>query len=112
MDNAIEKRMDELRKQAGQFAKAEAEYTYLYEFRKSKLAMLQKHYALQGFDTVAAQDRESRADNEYKKLLTGLKIATEEKTRLFWELKIAMLGAELWRTQQATKRAEIKGYGA
>jgi hypothetical protein len=41
-----------------------------------------------------------------------LKVATEKAERCKWELKIAEMGAGLWQTAQANKRAEMKGYGA
>jgi hypothetical protein len=45
-------------------------------------------------------------------LLDGLKAATEKAEHCKWELKIAEMGAGLWQTAQANKRAEMKGYGA
>ena len=111
-DEAIERRMKELRETAGKFAKAVATREHLDEFKKSKLAILMKKYELEGHKTSAAQEREARADPAYIDLLEGLKVAVEQSEALRWELKIAEIGAEVWRTQQASKRAERKGYGA
>ena len=112
MDSAIEKRLQELREIAGKYAEARAIKEYLDHFRKSKLAILMKHAEVQGYKTTAAQEREARATKDYIDLLEGLRDATKEAERLRWELRIAEVGAELWRTQQATNRAERRGYGA
>lgn len=111
-DSQIERRMQELRETAKQFAKAYALTEYLSEYKKSKLAILSKKYEREGHKTSAAQERESRADPEYRELLVALQSAIEESERLRWELKVAEIGAEVWRTQAANRRAERKGYGA
>ncbi len=105
----IEQRLHELRQIAAEYAKAEADKTYLEHFRHSKLAILMKRYA-KIHPTSAAQDREARADDEYLALLDGLKVATEEAVRLRWELEIAKMGASLYQTSQANKRAELGAY--
>ena len=112
---AIERKMAELRALAAKYAKARAETEYLSQFRKSKLAILMKAYEMKDpdkFKTNAAQDREARADTAYLEVLVGLKEATETSEKALWELRIAQMGAELLRTQQASERAERKGYGA
>ena len=111
MNDAIERRLTELRNIAKQYSKAEAQRVYLEEFRKSKLAILQKKY-MPSFDSVAAQEREARADPEFISLLEGLRVATEDAHRLRWELEVARIGASLWQTSQATKRQEMKAYGS
>jgi DNA repair ATPase RecN len=111
-DEAIERRLQELRETAKKYAAAYANMEYLEEFKKSKLAILMKKYEREGFTTAAAQDREARADKDYQELLAGLQAARELSESLRWELKIAEIGAEVWRTKEASKRAERKGYGA
>ena len=110
MSEAIERRLEELRSLAKQYAKDYAQMGYLEEFKKSKLAILMKDAERKGFTTAAAQEREARAHEDYLALLEGLKEATERSEAARWELRIAEMGAELWRTQQATLRAERKGY--
>lgn len=109
--DAIEKRMQELREQAREYAKAAADRAYLDEYKKSHLAIIMKRYE-HDYPSVAAQEREARADGEYLKTLEGLKAATEAAERLGWELRISMKGADLWQTAQANERAERRGYGA
>lgn len=111
-DKAIERRMQELREKSKEYAEAYATMNHLDEFKKSKLAILMKQAERQGFQTAAAQEREARAHDDYLTLLDNLKTATERCESLRWELKLAELGAEIWRTKQANQRAERKGYGA
>jgi hypothetical protein len=104
----LEERFHELREQAGRYAKAAAEKAYLEHFRKSQLAILMKEYEGKGFETAVAQDREARADQRYITTLEGLREATEIAERERWELNIAKMGFEAWRSKQATARAEME----
>ena len=110
-DEKIESRMAELRELSATYAKAYATKSYLEEFKRSKLAILQKKYEPK-HKTTAAQEREARADPEYRELLEALREATEQSERLRWQLKWAEIGVEVWRTQESSKRAEKRGYGA
>ena len=111
MSEPIERRLQELREKAAEFAEANATRDYLENFKHSKLALLMKKAEREGYTTAAAQEREARANDEYLALLDGLRAASEKAERCRWELKIAELGAGLWQTMQANKRAEMKGYG-
>lgn len=111
-DEAIERRLTELRDTAKAFAKAYAQREYLDEFKKSKLAMLMKQAEVKGHVSAAAQEREARASADYLELLEGLRDATEQAEGLRWQLKIAEIASEVWRTKEASKRAEKRGYGA
>ena len=110
-DDAIERRMQELRELSKDYAKAKAQQSYLDEFKKSKLAMLMKVAEKEGHTSAAAQEREARASDAYIELLDGLRDATERAESLRWQLQIAEIGSEVWRTQEANKRAERRGYG-
>jgi hypothetical protein len=112
VSEAIERRMAELRQLADDYAKARANTVYLEEFRKSKLAILMKAAEAQGVKTSAAQERDALAHPDYVELLQALKAAVEVSERSRWLLKIAEMGAEIWRTQESTRRAEMKGYGS
>ena len=87
MSQQLEERLNELRELAGQYAKAEAERTYLTHFRQVKLAVLMKQCSIVKsgqhhlYPTTAAQEREARADPLYDEILQGLKAATEEAER-------------------------------
>lgn len=107
---AIEARLAELRGLGDAYAKAHAEADYLDEFKKSKLAMLQKKYEALGHKTTAAQEREARADAEYVALLGALKTAVEEREKLRWQLRVVETGVGVWQTMQANQRQERRAY--
>lgn len=109
-DEQIEKRMSQLRAKSAEYAKAKATYDYLDDFKKSKVAILMKAAEVQGFKTSAAQEREALAHDEYLELLKGLRVANEEAEKLRWELKLAEIASEIWRTNESSRRAELRGY--
>lgn len=105
-EDVIEGRLKDLRALGGEYSKAKSEVTYLEEFKKSKLAILMKQYDAMGFKSAAAQEREARADDEYIQLLDGLREAVEKAEYARWQLVTAQLGAEVWRSLEASRRAE------
>lgn len=109
-DETIEKRMQTLRETAARYAKAKADYEYLEDFKKSKLAMLMKEAEVNGHKTAASQEREARAHPDYLICLDGLRAANEQAEKLRWELRLAEMGAEIWRTMESSRRAEMRGY--
>jgi hypothetical protein len=111
-DEKIEARMQELRELSKEYAKAKAQQVYLEEFKKSKLAILMKAAEVAGHKSATTQEREARASDSYIEFLDGLKDAVERAESLRWQLQIAEIGSEVWRTQQANQRAERRGYGA
>lgn len=111
-DEAIERRMTELRGLTDEFAKAQGERVYLDEFKKSKLAMLMKMFEVAGVRTTTAQERDARAHTEYVEVLGALRDATEIAERARYRLEIAKLGVSVFQTQCAMQRAEMRGYGA
>ena len=111
-DTSIEKWAMRQRQLAADYAKAKAEQDYIDEYKKSALSILMKKYEKDGFVSAAAQEREARADSEYIALLDGLRAAVEAAERLRWELRTNEMAIEIWRSQQASRRAEQKGYSA
>jgi hypothetical protein len=99
------KAIDEILKRRKEYAKAKAERTYLEEFRKSKKALLFQQ-APEG--TVADRESYAYAHPEYTGLLDGLKVAVEREEELRWMLIAAQARIEVWRTEESTKRAEMK----
>lgn len=95
-------------KNAPKYAKAKSERVYLEEFRKSKKALLMKDALLRGIEAANAQEREAYADAEYQELLTGLAAAIEAEETLKWHLEAARMRTDIWRTEQANARMEIK----
>lgn len=95
--------VDYIIKMAPQFAVAKAKRIYTEEFRKSKKALLMAQC-----DAPAANAREqyAYAHPEYVELLRGLQEAVEIEEALKWRLIAAQARVEVWRTEQATARAE------
>jgi len=99
---------EELEKLVNEYAQAEAERVHLTEFKKSKKALLMQRYEAHNKNaSVAAQEREAYADVEYLEVLEGLKAATEKALSLKFKMDILKIRFEVWRTKQATARAEM-----
>ena len=101
-----EERQQQLYDIAGEYAKAKGDMDYLDHFRKSKLAILTKQILIGG-GSFAAAENEARTHKEYIEVLEGLRAATEKSTRLYWHLRIADRGIDIWQSKQATARAEM-----
>lgn len=95
-------------KHGKKYAKAKAERTYLEEYRKSLKAILMQEAQVDGHQTAAAQEREAYADERYQDLLKGLKAAVEAEEEVRWGLVAAQARIDVWRSQESSKRQEIK----
>ena len=97
------KAVDYILENAGKFAQAKAQRVYLEEFRKSKKALLMAQSTAK-----AAVEREQYAygHEDYLGLLGGLKAAVEVEEALKWKLEAARIRVEIWRTQEASNRAQ------
>lgn len=107
----IEKLIQEWRSEVDNYSQAAAQYEYLYEFRKSKLALLMNEALSQGIEAANAQERYARSHSEYVTLLEGLRVAKEKAENLRWRMKIAEAQISVWQTKEANQRAEFKKYG-
>ena len=92
---------------APEYAKAKAERVYLEEFRKTKKALLMKA-AMSKYEAVSAQEREAYAHPEYQELLKGLQAAIEIEEELKWKLEAARLRVEVYRTEEASARMQMR----
>ena len=99
--------IDFIIRNSGDYAKAKAQRVYLDEFRKSKKALLMKEAMLK-FEAVNAQEREAYSHPEYQELLKGLAAAIEVEEDLKWKLEAARMRVDCWRTEESTKRMEMK----
>lgn len=102
------KAVDFIFKHAPAYAKAKADRVLLEEFRKSKKALLMKEALKMGIEAANAQEREAYADPEYVELLHGLAAAVEKEEALKWQLEAARMKTDIWRTEQANARLEVK----
>lgn len=110
-EEIVERRLAELRALGREYAKAKSDAVKMEEGKKSKLAVLMKRYATKGFDSAAAQEREARADPEFQEYLEAWAVAVETAESARWQLEVAKIGVEIRRTMEATRRAEMSGYG-
>jgi hypothetical protein len=97
------KAVDYILQNAPKFAEARATRVYLEEFRKSKKALLMKESAE---SSAVGQERDAYAHADYIALLDGLRAAVEQEETLRWQLVAAQARVEIWRTQEASNRAQ------
>ncbi len=99
-----------IRNKAPSFGEAKAQRVYLEEFRKTKKALLMKEALSLGVEAANAQEREAYAHPGYQQLLKGLAVAIEKEETLRWELEAARLDIEIWRSREATSRAQERAH--
>ena len=88
---------------ASKFAAAKATRVYLEEFRKSKKAILM---AQSTAEAANAREQYAYSHPEYLSLIEGLREAVEIEEKLKWDLIAAQTRVEIWRSQEATNRAQ------
>ena len=99
------KAVDFIRDHGVILAQAKATRIYLEEFRKSKKALLMKQSSE---SAVNAQERDAYSHPEYLQLLNDLRTAIEDEERLKWLMVAAEARVEVWRSQEASNRAEYR----
>jgi hypothetical protein len=87
------------------YAKAKAERTYIEEYRKSLKAILMKRSIELA---VNAQERDAYSNSEYIDLLKGLRAAVEAEEEIRWGLVAAQARIDVWRSQEASARQEVR----
>lgn len=97
------KAVDFLLANAGKYAQAKAKRVHLEEYRKSKKALLMAECAEKA---VNAREQYAYGHPEYIALLDGLKAAVEVEEQLRWAQIAAQLRVEIWRSQEASNRAQ------
>jgi len=98
------KAVDFLLEHAEKYAKAKANRIQIEEFRKSKKALLMNQCSA---ETVNAREQYAYSHSEYIQLIEGLKEAVEIEESLKWKMTAAQMRVEIYRTQEATARAEL-----
>lgn len=93
---------------SGEYAQAKANRIYMDEFRKSLKSILMKEAMECGHTTVNAQEREAYANPRYQQHIQGIREAVEAEEKLRWMLVAAEARIEVWRSQEASKRTEVK----
>ena len=90
------------------YAEAEANKVYMEEMRKTIKAEEMKLAELEDYKTAAMQEREAYASARYKQHLMALKEAVRRREELRWMLIAAQARIEVWRSQEASNRAQDK----
>lgn len=90
------------------YAQSEAHKVYMEELRKTIKAQQMIEAEMMGHKTAAMQEREAYASPRYKDHLKALKEAIEVREELRWMLIAAQARIEVWRSQEASNRAEGK----
>ena len=110
MDELMEPLLQKYRELADKYAPARANREYLDEYKKSLLALLMKDAERSGVGSAVAQERDSRARQEYLDLLDQLKAAIHEEEKLRYHMKSVEIEIEVWRTRSANERVERRAY--
>lgn len=88
-------------------AEAEAEKSYLMEYRKSLKSLLMiKAEKEDAKMPVAKQERYAYSHPDYQELLDGLKVAVEKSVRYRHQFTVMQMDFEAWRSKNARERAE------
>jgi len=104
MDNPAHKAIDFILTNASKYAQAKATRVQLEEYRKSKKAILGNLEE----GSLGAKEMFAYAHPEYIQLLMDIKQAIAEEEELRWKLEAAKLRVEVWKTEEYTKRVEMK----
>lgn len=99
------KAVDFMLEHAEKYATAKANRIHIEEFRKSKKALLMNQCSA---ETVNAREQYAYSHPDYIQLIEGLKQAVEIEESLRWKMTAAQMRVEIWRSMEATARAEGK----
>ena len=105
-----EDKAESIRQKSPLYGAAYGQRVYLEEYRKALKALLMKDALAMGIEAANAQEREAYADPQYKELLKGLAVATENEITLKWQIEADRLDIEIWRTRQANERMQVKAH--
>ena len=107
-DQYVEDLLHHAREAAKAAADARAQLSYLEHFRRHLLAKLMLEAEQAGASSVAKQERDALASDEYKRHLQGMEAARVESAVKDWHLEEAKHRIDLYRTREASRRAELK----
>jgi hypothetical protein len=88
------------------YAIAEGNKTYMEELRKTIKAEQMIEAEEMGHKSAAMQEREAYASARYRDHLLALRQAVEVREELRWMLIAAQARIEVWRSKEASNRAE------
>ena len=99
----IENELQKIEETAPKYAKAKADSYQAMEWKKIQKSLL---FAKAFGRTVADKENLVAIQPEHIVATEGVSEAIEEEEKLRWDLKQSELKIEIWRTEQATLRAE------
>lgn len=99
------KAADFIIRNAPKFAEAKANRLYLEEFRKTKKALLMNESQAK---TVTDREAYAYSHPDYVKVLQDFKNAALDEERLRLEIRAAELVIDLYRTEQASNRNQVR----
>jgi hypothetical protein len=95
--------VDFMLQNASAYAQAKGQRVYIENFLRSKKSLLM---AKSDAKTVADREAYAYAHPEYIELVSGLRSAVEQEEGIKWKLTAAQASVEIWRTQEASNRAQ------
>lgn len=111
LDQEIEAQLQRLRELRAPTAQALAEYDYAREWVKVVKARLTEEYLRNNPKwSHAKADTAATADEDHVRALMARQVAQDQALKAKWEMADIELRLELWRTQEATKRVEMRAY--
>ena len=94
-----------IQENAQPYAQAKADRIYIENYAKT----LKSRLALESDKkTLGDREMEAYASKEYEDLMKGLKAAVEIEEGLKYMLEAAKLKCEVWKTQEQSRRAEMR----
>jgi hypothetical protein len=100
MDDLL-KRLEKMEVAIPLYAQAKANRTYLEEYKKSLKAILMGRCQEK---SAVAREQWAFQQDEYLKLLDGIKEAVETEEKCRWSLEKLKLDVSVWQTMQANER--------
>jgi hypothetical protein len=102
--NQADKAIKYIMENAPLYAQAKANRVFIENY----LGTVKSRLMLEEDGTLGHKDAYAKAHPDYVLQLEGLKAATEEEERLRYMLAAAQARIEVWKTQEYTKRQELK----
>ena len=105
----LERWLEKLRAAGERRAQARSKLVGLEHRRKVLLAVLSRAYALE-YPSVAAQEREARASDDYQHMIEAIEAGELEYGRADAEWEALRLYSSLYQSVKATERAELRAF--
>ena len=94
-----------IQENAGKYAQAKANRVHIENFTKTLKARLMSESDKK---TLGDREMDAYGSTQYEELLKGLKEAVEVEENLKYMLEAAKLKVEVWKTQEQSRRAEMR----